>query len=180
MSQNKSENNKESQTKETTKEASKETSKNITSDQADLEQSFDIIFESLTHVVKTIKSLQDTVKTLQKQCKNIEKKKKKRVARTQEPLVLSKELCGFLKVPLTKRMSKAEVMKSLSSYIKDMDIQVAENKRKFKPNKELCKLFKIKPNEVKEMTFVEINKYIIQHVAKPISLEDGAGHGDEE
>ena len=110
----------------------------------------------------------------------IEKKKKKRVARTQEPLVLSKELCGFLKVPLTKRMSKAEVMKSLSSYIKDMDIQVAENKRKFKPNKELCKLFKIKPNEVKEMTFVEINKYIIQHVAKPISLEDGAGHGDEE
>ena len=177
MSQNKSEKNKTSQSKEASKEASKD---NITSDQVEMEQSFDTIFESLTHVVKTIKSLQDTVKILQKQCKNIEKKKKKRVARTQEPLVLSKEICGFLKVPLTKRMSKAEVMKSLSSYIKDMELQIAENKRKFKPNKELCKLFKIKPNEVKEMTFVEINKYIIQHVAKPISLKDGAGDGDEE
>lgn len=185
MSQNKSEKNKTSQSKDTSKEASKEASKevsknNITSDQVEMEQSFDTIFESLTHVVKTIKSLQETVKVLQKQCKNIEKKKKKRVARTQEPLVLSKELCGFLKVPLTKRMTKADVMKSLSSYIKDMELQIAENKRKFKPNKELCKLFKIKPNEVKEMTFVEINKYIIQHVAKPISLENGAGDGDEE
>ena len=168
MSQNKS---------EKPKEAPKN---NLTSDQAGLEQSFDTIFESLTHVVKTIKSLQETVKVLQKQCKNIEKKKKKRVARTQEPLVLSKELCAFLKVPLTKRMTKAEVMKSLSSYIKDMDLQIAENKRKFKPNKELSRLFKIKPNEVKEITFVEINKYIIQHVAKPISLEDGDGAGDGE
>jgi chromatin remodeling complex protein RSC6 len=137
-----------------------------------LENSFETIFESLGVVVKTIKSLQDTVKTLQKQCKTIEKKKKNRVARVQEPLVLSKELCVFLKVPLTKRMSKAEVMKTLSTYIKESNLQIEENKRKFKPNKDLCKLFKIKPNEIKEMTFVEINKYIIQHVTKPIPVDD--------
>jgi chromatin remodeling complex protein RSC6 len=139
---------------------------------ATLENSFETIFESLGVVVKTIKSLQDTVKTLQKQCKNIEKKKKNRVARVQEPLVLSKELCVFLKVPLTKRMSKAEVMKTLSTYIKESNLQIEENKRKFKPNKDLCKLFKIKPNEIKEMTFVEINKYIIQHVTKPIPVDE--------
>ena len=137
-----------------------------------LENSFETIFESLGVVVKTIKTLQETVKTLQKQCKHIEKKKKTRVARVQEPLVLSKELCVFLKVPLTKRMSKAEVMKTLSTYIKESNLQIEENKRKFKPNKDLCKLFKIKPNEIKEMTFVEINKYIIQHVTKPIPVDE--------
>ena len=69
-------------------------------------------------------------------------------------------------------MTKADVMKNLSSYIKATDLQLKENKRKFRPNKELCKLFKIKPAEVKDMTFVEINKYIIQHITKPILTDD--------
>lgn len=133
-----------------------------------LDESFEHIFEALGEFVKSAKTIQDNVKNLHKQCKTLQKKKKNRTVKVQQELVLSKELCNFLKVPLTKRMTKADVMKSLSAYIKTSELQIAENKRKFKPNKELCKLFKIKPNDVKEMTFVEINKYIIQHVTRPI------------
>ena len=71
-------------------------------------------------------------------------------------------------------MTKADVMKNLSNYIKASDLQIPENKRKFRPNKELCKLFKIKPSEVKDMTFVEINKYIIQHITKPIVTDEAS------
>lgn len=139
-----------------------------------LDESFENIFEALGEFVKTAKTIQDNVKNLHKQCKTLQKKKRNRVTKTQVELVLSKELCNFLKVPLTKRMTKADVMKNLSNYIKASDLQIPENKRKFRPNKDLCKLFKIKPSEVKDMTFVEINKYIIQHITKPILTDDAS------
>lgn len=154
--------------------ASKETeTKSVAVGPPTLDESFENIFEALGEFVKTAKTIQDNVKNLHKQCKNLQKKKRNRVTRVQVELVLSKELCNFLKVPLTKRMSKADVMKNLSTYIKTSELQLAENKRKFRPNKELCKLFKIKPSEVKDMTFVEINKYIIQHVTKPHPVNEG-------
>ena len=55
-------------------------------------------------------------------------------------------------------------MKSISTYIKENNLQIPGNKRKFVPNKALMKLFKLK--ESKELTFVEINKYILQHLNK--------------
>ena len=42
------------------------------------------------------------------------------------------------------RMTKAEVMKSVSSYIKEKNLQIQEDRRKFLPNKELSKIFGIK------------------------------------
>ena len=137
-----------------------------------LDESFENIFEALGEFVKTAKTIQENVKNLHKQCKNLQRKKHNRNTRVQIPLVLSKELCNFLKVPLTKRLSKADVMKNISTYIKVTNLQIPENKRRFRPNKELCKLFKIKAGDVKDMTFVEINKYIIQHVTKPILTTD--------
>lgn len=160
------------------KETSGPETKSVAVGPPTLDESFENIFEALGDFVKSAKAIQDNVKNLHKQCKHLQKKKRNSTSRVQIPLVLSKELCNFLKVPLTKRMSKADVMKSLSNYIKISNLQIPENKRRFKPNKDLCKLFKIKPGEVKNMTFVEINKYISQHVTKPLPIN--AEEDDEE
>lgn len=61
-------------------------------------------------------------------------------------------------------MTKAAVMKHISSYIKEKKLQVEENRRQFIPNKALSKIFSIK--KPKNMTFVEINKHVSHHLFK--------------
>ena len=109
------------------KETSGPETKSVAVGPPTLDESFENIFEALGDFVKSAKAIQDNVKNLHKQCKHLQRKKKNRTSRVQIPLVLSKELCNFLKVPLTKRMSKAEVMKSLSNYIKSSNLQLPED-----------------------------------------------------
>ena len=87
-----------------------------------------------------------------------------RAKRPQVPLTLSKDLENFLSVEHGTKLTKAQVMKTISSYIKEKNLQVAENKRQFIPNKELSKIFKIK--KAHSMTFVEINKHVSHHLSK--------------
>ena len=51
-----------------------------------------------------------------------------------------------------------------SEYIKSNNLQVAENKRKFVPNKQLVKTFGMKAKS--QLTFVEINKHVSTHLSK--------------
>ena len=57
-------------------------------------------------------------------------------------------------------------MKSVSTYIKEKNLQIQEDKRKFLPNKELSKIFGIAPKNAHNMTFVEINKHVSQHLSQ--------------
>ena len=52
-------------------------------------------------------------------------------------------------------------MGRISAYVKTKNLQLANNRRQFKPNTALRKLFGLKKS--KPMTFVEINKYISHH-----------------
>jgi len=79
---------------------------------------------------------------------------------------LSAELAKFLSQKKDAQMTKAEVMKNISSYIKSENLQLKDDKRKFLPNKQLVKLFGLKAADVKNMTFVEINKHVSQHLTK--------------
>ena len=93
--------------------------------------------------------------------KNKLKLKKKKV---QVPLNLSQELETFLGVEKGTQLTKAAVMKSVSDYIKTNDLQLKENRRKFKPNKPLNKMFGM--NVKDSLTFVEINKHVSGHLTK--------------
>jgi chromatin remodeling complex protein RSC6 len=55
-------------------------------------------------------------------------------------------------------------MKSVSEYIKSNNLQLADNKRKFKPNKPMSKIFSMKTSD--QLTFVEINKHVSGHLSK--------------
>ena len=50
-----------------------------------------------------------------------------------------------------------------SKYVSQI-IQIESDKRKFLPNKELAKIFGVKKPQ--NMTFVEINKHVSQHLTK--------------
>ena len=135
---------------------------NTETPQNNIQDQFSLVFNNLTEMSKTCKTMLDDVKNIQKQYKVTEKKSRHKKKRPQVDMEPSKELTKFLNI--SGNITKADAMRQISSFIKEHKLQIEENKRKFIPNKELMKLFKI--NSAPEMTFIEINKYLIQHLSK--------------
>jgi len=122
------------------------------------------LYDELSVAGKQVRTLQDGFKEMFKEFRQLDKQNKQKKKRPQVPLSLSKDLENFLSVEHGTKLTKAQVMKTISSYIKEKNLQVAENKRQFIPNKELSKIFKIK--KAHSMTFVEINKHVSHHLSK--------------
>jgi chromatin remodeling complex protein RSC6 len=136
-----------------------------------VEGQFTTLFAGLNEVTSLTKSLQEELKGLHKSCRQIEKTSRQKKKRPQHPLLVSGELCKFLSTKKNSQMTKADVMKGVSAYIKTNNLQLTEDKRRFKPNKDLCKLFAMPLSAAKNMTFVEINKHVSPHLTK---LEENA------
>ncbi len=128
---------------------------------------FGEVFESLSDITTRTKSLADSFKTLQRTLKQASKQARTTQNKNQEPMNLSKDLEKFLTVEHGTKLTKAEVMRSVSSYIKTKGLQLEENKRKFKPDTKMSKLFAMNKNT--EFTFVEINKHVSSHLTKTTS-----------
>ena len=127
-----------------------------------LESQFSDINEQLSGMSSSFKSLQSRFKTLSKEVKQAEKKSRTRQKAPPKKLNINSKLASFIKVDSNVEITKAEVMKHISSYIKNNNLQTEADKRQFVPNKQLMKIFGTK--ESKPMTFVEINKYITQYL----------------
>jgi chromatin remodeling complex protein RSC6 len=122
------------------------------------------IYDELATAGKQVRSIQDSLKQLNREFRNLDRQNKAKKKRPQTPLLLSADLENFLSVQHGTMLTKAQVMKNISSYIKEKNLQVAENKRQFIPNKQLAKIFNIKKPH--SMTFVEINKHVSHHLTK--------------
>jgi chromatin remodeling complex protein RSC6 len=122
------------------------------------------IYDELALAGKQVRTIQDSLKTLSREFRVLDRQNKARKKRPQPQLNLSKELSTFLSIDQGTTRTKAEVMKDVSSYIKEKNLQVAENKRQFVPNKQLAKIFNIKKPSA--MTFVEINKHVSHHLTR--------------
>lgn len=129
-----------------------------------LDAQFKSLYEEVGTAGKQVRSLQDGLKNLQKSFKLMDRQNKQRKKRPQVPLNLSNDLEKFLSIKHGTMLTKAQVMKSISNYIKEKNLQVKENKRTFVPNKELSKIFKMKKPSA--LTFVEINKHVSHHLSK--------------
>ena len=77
---------------------------------------------------------------------------------------MSKDLENFLSLEKGTQLTKAEVMKGISKYIKEKNLQLSENKRQFKPDKKLHKVFGMDTKQ--PLTFVEIGGHISSHLTK--------------
>jgi len=129
-----------------------------------LDTLFKSIYDELTVAGNQVRTLQDSLKNLNREFRNLDRQNRAKKKRPQVPLSLSTDLEAFLSLQHGTKLTKAEVMKNISSYIKEKNLQVAENKRQFIPNKQLAKIFNIKNPH--SMTFVEINKHVSHHLTK--------------
>jgi chromatin remodeling complex protein RSC6 len=130
----------------------------------DIDNQFKEIYSTLNSFMKQSKVITEQLRTLQRNCKQADRAARIRNKRPQEPMNVSKELAKFLKIGSGEQLTKASVMKMVSTYIKEKNLQIADDKRKFVPNKELVKIFGI--TKPQNMTFVEINKHVSQHLSK--------------
>ena len=129
-----------------------------------LDSQFSELLTQLTSLSKNVKSCQDDLKGVYRTFRQLDKQSRQRKKKPQAQLSLSKELEKFLRLDHGTKATKAEVMKMISSYIKEKNLQVQTDKRKFLPNKELSKIFGVKKPQ--NRTFVEINKHVSHHLTK--------------
>jgi|TARA_B100000315_G_scaffold20609_1_gene18197 chromatin remodeling complex protein RSC6 len=128
---------------------------------------------SITDLCTNLSQFNTSNRQLQQQVKSIYKdyrrersklsknKRKKNNTKIHLPMNVSSPLKKFLKLDADELISKKDVMGRISTYVKEKNLQLPENKRQFKPNTALRRLFGLK--KTKPMTFVEINKYISHH-----------------
>ena len=93
-------------------------------------RSFKSISGELAAMSKTTRALQDQLKSLQRVVKQSESGRVKQ-KRPQVKMALSKDLQKFLARDKGTTLTKAEVMKSVSNYIKEKNLQIQEDKRSF-------------------------------------------------
>lgn len=129
-----------------------------------LDTQFAALIGTISTYSKDVRSLQDELKGIHRTFRQLDKQTRQRKKKPQAKLSLSKELEKFLSLDHGTKATKAEVMKMISTYIKEKNLQVQTDKRKFLPNKELSKIFGVKKPQ--NMTFVEINKHVSQHLTK--------------
>ena len=98
---------------------------------ASLDALYKGIYDELAVAGKQVRTIQDSLKQLNREFRNLDRQNKAKKKRPQTPLSLSTDLENFLSIQHGTKLTKAEVMKSISSYIKEKNLQVAENKRQF-------------------------------------------------
>ena len=137
---------------------------------------FNTINDSLTLFKMEISTLQKLVKNVEKdvtkELNNIKKSKKKEKSKTKrapsgfaKPTKVTKELCEFMNKPEGSEIARTEVTKALVSYIKSNNlIELGETtKNKIVPDEKLKNLLGIQCEEVNELTYFNIQKYMNKH-----------------
>ena len=140
----------------------------MTNETMQMSEILDSNFLNLTNQIndlnKRTREIQENFKILQKTFKTAEKSAKHKKKKVQNKHTLTPNLEKFLKVEHGVQMTKAEVMKAVSEYIKTKKLQLEDNKRKFLPDNKLAKIFSM--NTKQPLTFVEINKHVSVHLTK--------------
>ena len=123
---------------------------------------------AISETVVEVKKLQKIVsKKIAKYEKNLNKKKKKRSpSGFAKPSKISAELCVFLGKNPGTEMSRTEVTKLITTYIKEKSLQNPVNKRFIIPDRKLGKLLCLKKSDV--LNYFNLQKYMKIHFPKTI------------
>jgi len=140
-----------------------------------LVEQFSTILTTLSAFRMQITTLQNQVRVLEKnvkkQMKNYEKEAKKHKNKGNRKASgfavggpVSKELCNFMGKPTDSKLARTEVTQYLIQYIKDNNLQWAENRKIIKPDSKLKKLLKPAKNE--DVTYFNLQKLMNKHFIK--------------
>lgn len=81
-----------------------------------------------------------------------------------KPNKVSDELCAFLKVPRGTEMSRTQVTKQLTQYVKDHKLQKEDDKRVINPDAALLAVLQVSPEE--KVTYFNLQRLIKHHFIK--------------
>jgi chromatin remodeling complex protein RSC6 len=87
-----------------------------------------------------------------------------------KPVVISKELAAFMKVPADSLHSRVSVTNAICSYIKDHNLQNPANKREITADAELTKILNYKSGS-QPLTYFYIQQLIQPHFLKEVSVD---------
>ena len=87
------------------------------------------------------------------------------------PTSLSKNLCDFLGVSHDTQLSRTDVTRRVTSYIREQNLQVPENRRSFNPDKKLATILgPLKEiDKGKGFTYFNLQRYITPHITSSAS-----------
>ena len=84
-----------------------------------------------------------------------------------KPVCISVDLCEFFNFTYGTELSRPDVTKRLTSYIKEHNLQNPNNKREIIPDKKLAKLL-TGPTDGTPLTFFNLQRYIKHHFARSV------------
>jgi hypothetical protein len=128
----------------------------------------------LVSLVATVKDVQAKLKALSKDYdrmkKTVDKAERRRAnARSSpsgfaKPIKLSAEMCAFLDVAEGTEMSRTDVTRRLTQYIKSNGLNKPDNKRIIVPDTKLRKILNLTGDE--EVSYFSIQRYLKHHFIK--------------
>jgi chromatin remodeling complex protein RSC6 len=127
---------------------------------------FKMQINTLQQQVRTLeKNIKKEIKTSQKSVKPIVLKPKKAPSGFAKPTSVTKELCEFMNKPEGTEIARTEVTKVLVNYIKSNNLQeqTVDSKNKIVPDDKLKNLLGLNVEEMTELTFFNIQKYMNKH-----------------
>ena len=145
--------------------------------------------EQFQNVIDTINTFKSSMSALQTQIKYLEKgvkrelhqvhktiKKKKTGNRKPSgfatPSPISKDLCKFMGIEPNTQMARTAVTRYIIQYIRENNLQYAENKRIIIPDKELSKLLGVENDNETVVTYFNIQKFMNKHFIKKEAVVD--------
>ena len=141
------------------------------------------LFNEFTTIVNSLTLFKMQINTLQQQVRTLEKNVKKELKTTQKsakpvilkpkkapsgfakPTKVTKELCDFMNKPEGTEIARTEVTKVLVNYIKTNNLQeqTIDSKNKIVPDDKLKNLLGLNVDEITDLTFFNIQKYMNKH-----------------
>ena len=84
---------------------------------------------------------------------------------------ISDKLCDFLKVPKGTQLSRTDVTRKVTTYIREKNLQITDNRRAFKPDKALKGILGDLQDKDKEkgFTYFNLQRYITPHITSSAS-----------
>jgi chromatin remodeling complex protein RSC6 len=141
-----------------------------------LVESFNIVIDSLALIKLQISTLQQKIRLIEKnvkkelkQIKHLDKKNQdinkiiKKPSGFAKPIKVTEELCEFMNRPIGTEIARTEVTKALISYIEHNNLKDQYKKQNIIPDLKLKNLLGITNEEIPQLNFFNIQKYMNKH-----------------
>lgn len=160
------------QVNKTEESVSTEQSKEVSSNSSVTDTISEILLQvesqrrALSDITRQLKKLEKDIVREHKRLSKVNRPKRKVV---QKPVQVSKKMKSFMKKMKVAEhesggFTRQNMMKAVSSYIKTKGLQIADNKKNWKPDKTLSSLFSLESDKL--YTFMTINGLITRVVKK--------------